>query len=115
VFDALPRLEQISGNDLQPSVIHVEVKLADDDEDCYIAVIIWKCTIDNAGMLIENETDMPIVVQQEMALIPKLSGLLHNSPTPYEICILPGSVSPYGWPDPSREAKQVKILFGVTR
>jgi hypothetical protein len=45
-------------------VIHVEVKLASSDEDCYISVIIWESTSDNSPMKIINHTEETIIIKQ---------------------------------------------------
>ena len=99
----------LASDNAQPAVMHVEVKLADAHEDCYISVIIWRCNVDNAGMRIQNDTDMPILVQQDLTL-PTASKLpvttqhstsqnVFSTPmkkalsTPYEICVLPGGIS----------------------
>ena len=89
----------ISRNDNEKAVIaHIEVKVAEPNENCSIVIIISKATIEaNTAIMIKNESNVHITVQQADI---DFGDEVESVQPLFEVCVPPFSRAPFGWADP---------------
>ena len=94
---------------IQPTVVTIDVKLAEVYEKCSIVVAIGKASINTyMPFSIRNESDLPIVIRQaEVTVdIPGKSDL-------FDLCVPPGVWSPFGFTDPDVGGSRLLVTTGT--
>jgi hypothetical protein len=78
-------------------VVHIEVKLAQKSDNCSIAVIIWRESVESkTATIISNDSNVSITVRQaDLELAYNLSG----KDNLFDIIIPPSAKIPFGWAD----------------
>jgi len=83
---------------VQPYVIRVQVRLAENSEMSGIYVVVFREEISTNMMLsVKNECDLPVVVRQPNVPMMSVYGLPEDS---FDVTIPPFSWVPFGWIDP---------------
>lgn len=92
-----------------PVIAHVEVKLAESNENCAVTVIIWREEIDAAtAYSVRNDSSHPVVFQQSNV---NFSGMRPEVISKFELCVASGKRIPFGWTDPNASSS-VTIAVG---
>lgn len=95
--------------EIDPVVVHVEVKLAESHENCAVTVIIWREEIGQAtAYSVRNDSSQPVVLQQSNV---NFSGMRPELISKFELCVPPGKRIPFGWTDPDASSA-VTIAIG---
>lgn len=85
-------------NDDNAIIAHIEVKVADPNENCSIVIIISKATIETkTAIMIKNDSDVPITVQQADVEFGEDANTIQNL---FEVCVPSFSKALFGWADP---------------
>ncbi len=100
-------------------VLHVEVKLAEGDENCAVCVLIWKTSKElGSAFSISNDSDLPVTIHQAGLLFKarhftsKLATTTHEEELKHLMCVPSHTWMPFGWTDPL-SADSVVITIGT--
>jgi hypothetical protein len=92
-------------------IVHVDVKFAEAEENCAVAIIIWKEEVDaSTAFSIKNDSSHPVVLQQAGV---NFSASRNDLIAKFERCVQPRSCVPFGWVDPGASTK-VLVAAGTT-
>jgi hypothetical protein len=114
--------ETVARNDLM--IVHIEVKLADDNDPSYMNIIVWRSiatmkvdaeSIDenNAVLAIKNETDFNFNVLQD-GIENLLDDDIALNRSRFDLNILPRNMVSYGWVS-NRHGSRLNICIGSKR
>jgi hypothetical protein len=104
----LPFLQK--GQHIYPTIINVEIKIAEKHDHCAVSVILWRANDSAmAPLSIRNESQHNIAVRQS-----NIRTFFNDIvPEEYEIHIPPGVWITYGWVFPDMD-KKIKVAVGYT-
>lgn len=85
------------------AVLHVEVKLAEQHENCSLVVIVWQDFPEcRSALSVCNNSEVPVTVRQ--ADLENFHDLGKKDAL-FELCVWPGETLPFGWADPEASRK----------